>query len=96
MIISLISRIGKEGSMFRNIALTSDQEGFISVPEEQKQFIGQIAIAATVLRPSGKVILNGNYYDAVANRGFIEQGKTVKVIKYENSQLYVVEIKEQA
>lgn len=96
MIISLISRIGKEGSIFRNIALTSDQEGFISVPEEQKQFIGQIAVAATVLRPSGKVILNGNYYDAVANRGFIEQGKTVKVIKYENSQLYVVEIKEQA
>lgn len=96
LIISLISRIGKEGSMFRNIALTSDQEGFISVPEEQKKFIGQIAIAATVLRPSGKVILNGNYYDAVANRGFIEQGKTVKVIKYENSQLYVVEIKEQA
>ncbi len=91
LIIFLVSRIGKEGSMFRNIALTSDQEGFISVPEEQKQFIGQTAVAATVLRPSGKVILNGNYYDAVANRGFIDQGKTVKVIKYENSQLYVVE-----
>lgn len=94
LIIFLISRIGKEGSVLRNIALTSDQEGFISVPEEQKQFIGQTAIAATVLRPSGKVILKGNYYDAVANRGFIDQGKTVKVIKYENSQLYVVQVDE--
>lgn len=94
LIIFLISRIGKEGSVFRNIALTSDQEGFISVPEEQKQFIGQTAIAATVLRPSGKVILNGNYYDAVANRGFIDQGRTVKVIKYENSQVYVIEVNE--
>lgn len=94
LIIFLISRIGKDGSVLRNIALTSDQEGFISVPEEQKQFIGQTAIAATVLRPSGKVILKGNYYDAVANRGFIDQGKTVKVIKYENSQLYVVQVDE--
>lgn len=93
-IIFLISRIGKEGSMLRNIALTSDQEGFISVPEGQKELIGQMATAATVLRPAGKVVLNGNYYDAVANRGFIDQGRAVKVIKYENSQLYVVEIKE--
>lgn len=93
LIITLISRIGKEGSVFRNIALTSDQEGFISVPEEQKLMIGKTGYAATVLRPSGKVIIDGQYYDAVANQGFIESGKTVKVIKYESSQLYVAEIK---
>lgn len=94
LIITLISRIGKQGSIFRNIALTSDQEGFISVPEEQKSMIGKTGNAATVLRPSGKVIIDGEYYDAVANQGFIENGKNVKVIKYESSQLYVVEIKE--
>lgn len=93
LIITLISRIGKEGSLFRNIALTSDQEGFISVPEEQKLMIGKIGSAATVLRPSGKVIIDGEYYDAVANQGFIERGKNIRVIKYESSQLYVVEIK---
>lgn len=94
LIIFLISRVGKEGSVFRNIALTSDQEGFISVPEEQKHFIGKTGYAATVLRPSGKIVIDDNYYDAVANRGFIEQNKPVKVVKYENSQLYVIEIKE--
>lgn len=93
LIITLISRIGKQGSIFRNIALTSDQEGFISVPEEQKSMIGKTGNAATVLRPSGKVIIDGEYYDAVANQGFIENEKNVKVIKYESSQLYVVEIK---
>lgn len=93
LIISLINRIGKEGSMFRNIALTADQEGYISVPEEQKQLIGKTGHAATILRPSGKVVVDGQYYDAVANQGYIENGKTVKVIKYENSQLYVVELK---
>ncbi len=93
LIITLISRIGKEGSIFRNIALTTDQEGFISVPEEQKLMIGKTGHAATILRPSGKVIIDGEYYDAAANQGFIESGKEVKVIRYENSQLYVVEIK---
>ena len=93
LIIALISRIGKEGSLFRNIALTTDQEGFISVPEEQKLMIGKTGHTATVLRPSGKVIIDGTYYDAVANQGFIESGKNIKVIKYESSQLYVVELK---
>lgn len=93
LIITLISRIGKKGSMFRNIALTSDQEGYISVPEEQKSMVGKTGHAATVLRPSGKVIIDGQYYDAVANQGFIESGKNIKVIKYESSQLYVVELK---
>lgn len=93
LIVTLISRIGKEGSLFRNIALTSDQEGFVSVPQEQKLMIGKIGHTATILRPSGKVIIENQYYDAVANQGFIESGKNIKVIKYENSQLYVVEIK---
>lgn len=93
LILALINRIGKEGSVFRNMALTSDQEGFISVPEKQKDLIGSVGLSATILRPSGKIIIDDNYYDAVANRGFIDANKPVEVIKYENSQLYVVETK---
>lgn len=94
MIILLLSRIGKENSLLRNVALTADQEGFISVPEEQKLLIGKIGLTATMLRPAGKVIIDKEYYDAVALQSFVEKGKAVKVVKYENSQLYVVEIKE--
>lgn len=94
MIVFLLSRIGKENSILRNVALNTDQEGFSSVPEEQRLLIGKIGIAATILRPAGKVIIDREYYDAVALQGFIDKGKAVKVSKYENSQLYVVEIKE--
>lgn len=94
LIIFLLSRIGKKGSMFHQVALTSDQEGFISVPEEQKQLIGAEGVASTILRPSGKVLINNEHYDAVALQSFVEKGKHIKVIKYENSQLYVTEIKE--
>jgi len=93
-IIFLISRFGKQNSIFRNVALNTDQEGFISVPIEQKSLIGKIGISATILRPAGKVIVDGEYYDAVAMQSYVEKGKGIKVVKYENSQLYVVEIKE--
>lgn len=94
LIIFVISRIGKEHSLLRNVALTTDQEGFSSVPERQRSLIGQIGVTATILRPSGKVIVGNEYYDAVALQSYIDKGKKVKVSKYENSQLYVVEIKE--
>ncbi|MDU1905378.1 MAG: NfeD family protein [Dysgonomonas sp.] len=94
LIVFLISRIGKENSMFKTVALTADQEGFSSVPEEQRHLIGQVGVAATILRPAGKVIIGSDYYDAVALQSYIDKGKKVKVTKYENSQLYVVEIKE--
>lgn len=88
-IIYLSSRIGKPG-LFRNVALTSDQEGYVSVSMEPMSMVGKTGIAATVLRPSGRVSVDGELYDAVSMKGFIEQGDEVIVRRYENFQLYVI------
>lgn len=89
IIVYLSSKIGKPG-IFRNIALISDQEGFVSVSMEPLSLIGKEGAAATVLRPSGKVLIDNQYYDAVSIKGYIEKGDIIKVVRYENSQLYVV------
>lgn len=89
LIIYLASKIGTKG-VFYNIALHSDQEGFMSVSAKPKQLIGKKGTAVTMLRPSGKVLIDNEYYDAVANQGYIDKGEIVKVVKYENSQIYVV------
>lgn len=89
LIIYLTSRIGKPG-MLRHAALHADEEGFISVPTEPRQLVGKIAVAATVLRPSGKIFLEEAYYDAVSLKGFVEKGEEVVVKRYENFQLYVM------
>lgn len=89
IIVYLSSRIGKSG-IFRKVALVSDQEGYFSVPMEPVSLIGSIGVAATVLRPSGKVYINGEFYDAVSLKGFLEKGDQVIVRKYENFQLYVM------
>ena len=57
---------------------------------EPMTMVGKSGIAATVLRPSGRVNVAGEYYDAISLKGFIEKGDEVVVKRYENFQLYVV------
>ncbi len=91
LIIYMSGRIGKPG-IFSRVALVSDQEGYMSVPMEPLTLVGQTGIASTVLRPSGKVQVGNDYYDAVSLKGFIEKGDEVIVRRYENFQLYVIKI----
>ncbi len=88
LIIYFSSRIGKAG-ILKNVALHADQEGYVSVSMEPVSLVGKTGVAATVLRPSGRVKVEGDYYDAISLKGFIEKGEDVIVKRYENFQLYV-------
>ncbi len=92
LIIYLSSRIGKKG-LLRNVALHADQEGYYSVSLEPDMLVGKIGVAATVLRPSGKVKIGDEIYDAISIRGFIEKGDEVIIKGYENFQLHVLKKK---
>lgn len=67
----------------------SVSDGFIGVDLSPAKYIGQLARTVTVLRPAGKVEIGGHVYDAVSTGEFIAPDKDVKVVKYENAQLYV-------
>ena len=69
------------------------EEGFIGVDAAINENIGKTGECKTVLRPSGKVVIDGDLYDAVSLHGeFIEKGSLVKVIKFLSGQIYVEEI----
>ncbi|MCC8152833.1 MAG: nodulation protein NfeD [Tannerellaceae bacterium] len=89
VLIWLSSRIGQHG-LFRRVALHTDLEESISVPA-YLDVVGKEGVAATVLRPSGSVLIDGELFDAVSESGFIERGAPVKVVRYENAQVYVYE-----
>ncbi len=92
----LTSRIGLGKGLFRHLALESVQEkeaGYVAVPVTDKSMIGKTGLAATDLRPSGKVRIDDVLYDAVAEFGYVEKGKNIKVTRLENAQLYVEEVK---
>jgi membrane-bound serine protease (ClpP class) len=53
--------------------------------------IGQSGTVEAVLRPAGKVRLNGVTYDAVSEGGFLQTGATVKVLRVSSNGLVVRE-----
>lgn len=91
LIAYLSTKIGTKG-MFRKVALNTtldNESGYIGVSTAEKNLVGKIGTARTVLRPSGKVEIEGVVYDAVSEQSFIEKGTQVKVVRYETGQIYV-------
>lgn len=77
---------------FRNMSLHSTQEkedGFVGVDTSGKNLVGKTGIAYTVLRPSGKVKIDGKIYDAVSGWGMIDKDNEIIVTRTESAQLYV-------
>lgn len=94
LVIYLSSKIGTKG-VFRKVALNTvleKEEGYIAVSTVERELLGKNGIAYTVLRPSGKVKIEGIVYDAVSeNQNFIEKGTEIIVTRYETGQVYVEE-----
>lgn len=65
------------------------KDGYIGVDMAPSRYIGLDGSAVTDMRPAGKVEIDGEILDAVATQGFIHAGARVKVMKYENAQIYV-------
>jgi membrane-bound serine protease (ClpP class) len=82
---------------YSRIALTDTQEsskGYTSNVLVKESLKGKSGTAHTVLRPSGKVIIDGKLYDAYTRGDFIEKGQQIEVISDEGSALKVKSIAE--
>lgn len=76
---------------FKRLVLLDEQrsvEGYTSSVRDV-QLVNKEGTAKTVLRPSGKVEIEGKWYDAVALDGFIDVGEEVYVEKHENYSIFV-------
>ena len=90
------NRFLKGRSRLRNrIVLESDmtpEDGYVSVAAD-RGLVGQQGVTTTPLRPSGKIMIDGKYYEAAGdNASFIEKGMTVMVLRDESGVLYCREI----
>ncbi len=75
----------------RLTAELTDSDGFIGVDMTPARYVGQEATTVTILRPAGKIAVGSTTFDAVSTGEFIPAGRNVKIVKYENAQLYVAE-----
>lgn len=80
-----------ETRFFKRIALTDTQnrsEGYVAY-QFSESLLGRRGTAETVLRPSGKVLIDGKVYDAYTRGDFIDKGQTIEVISEEGPSLKV-------
>lgn len=101
MVLSIVLMVlfGKNimrSSAFKKLVLKDEQlseTGYTS-SSINPAMINKSGITRTVLRPSGKIEIDGVWYDAVALDGFIEAGEEIYVEKHENYNLFVRKVSE--
>ncbi len=79
---------------FKKLALVDTQnsaEGY-TVNAQAAAMIGKRGTAHTVLRPSGKVLINGEIFDAVTRGEYVEPGENIEVISTESVTLKVKKV----
>ncbi len=92
LLYQIFNKAGEKG-MMQDAALMLEQnvdKGYLGAPEDLQKYVGAEGITLTVLRPAGKIKIGDEIIDAVSYNDFIDEGKPVKVLKYENAQLYVL------
>lgn len=85
-----------KSSAFKRLVLEDEQksdQGYTS-SVSKANLLHKQGVAKTVLRPSGKIEIDGVWYDAVALDGFIDVGDLIYVEKHENYNLFVRKIEE--
>jgi membrane-bound ClpP family serine protease len=60
--------------------------------EEAQELLGAIGVAATPLRPSGKLQIGDRFLDVVAEGGYILPGTRVQIVEIEGNRIVVKEI----
>lgn len=81
-----------ESTLFGGLALSTTEnksEGFTVAANKLQSLVGSECVAATILRPAGKVLIGDRTYDAVSQFGFIEKGQPATVVDYVNGSLVV-------
>lgn len=77
---------------FGHLALDTVQnkaDGYTSAYANYSDMIGKRGKAYSMLRPSGKVVIEDEYYDATAMSSFIDEEEEIEVISYHTGQLFV-------
>lgn len=84
-----------DSPFMKKVALNEVQDsaqGFSTSSFVRSEMLGKQGVAHTVLRPSGKVMIENELFDATSRGGYIEVGEPVEVIEEEGNSLRVKKI----
>lgn len=81
----------------RSVTLTpSERQQGDAIPDTPrlKKLLGAVGVVATPLRPVGMCDFSGQRVECVAESGYVDKGKTIKVLHVEGTQLTVRVVEE--
>jgi membrane-bound serine protease (ClpP class) len=80
-----------ESKRFKKLTLqhTLEREDGYTSTYITRELIGKTGTAYTVLRPSGKVMIDGTLYDAATRGEYVDSGTPVTVISQEGTSIRV-------
>jgi membrane-bound serine protease (ClpP class) len=64
----------------------------IADTEKLKELLGAVGLVLTPLRPVGMCDFSGQRVECVAESGYVNKGKKVKVVRVQSTQLTVREV----
>nr|MBK9652152.1 hypothetical protein [Bacteroidota bacterium] len=80
-------------NVFKKMVLVDSQQsdhGFNAAPDEHvTDYVGQQGKTLTILRPSGKIVVNNAILNATAENSYIEHDTAIIVSRYENGTYWV-------
>ncbi len=86
--------LSSQSPLQKKVVLTAEmkpEDGYVSHPIVEPKLVGRTALVVAVLHPSGRVMLDGQYYDAVGEDGlFIKRGEMVTITRVEGGTLYCI------
>lgn len=92
LIIRCIPKRSWSNTLFLKTSL--NKESGFSASKEEVEYVGRSGKTLTLLRPSGKIVIDGKMLEAVSQGRYIEKEKEVIVLRAEGNRL-VVEEKEE-
>lgn len=82
--IQLIRKTGRENTLLSD----KDQQGYVASSLDPSLF-GKVGVAFTILKPTGKVEVEGQIVQAASDQGYIVAGTPVKIVGGEGAH-YIV------
>jgi membrane-bound serine protease (ClpP class) len=77
------------------LSASIDARAADKVAGEAETVVGEVGVVETDLRPAGKVKIGDRRYEAVAERGYLEAGTDVRVVRRDGFHIVVAALKEE-
>jgi len=91
----LVMKFGIKTRLSRKLFLQSTEKGFRSTSKNLEDLKDKTGISLTILRPSGKAVIDGGKVNVVSEGVFLPKGCKIKVVMVEGNRVVVRRINEE-